>query len=153
MAQAPWSIKVDQETKERIDAALEKIVEDGAAATKGEALASLVPAIESEVASAGSPMVAANLAAIKQAQSVISANAAAIAQTLANAEEAARAEERGKFEAVSTALSAARAELEGVKDRLAAAERERDEANARASAVEELYGRFAGLIDRLDKAE
>lgn len=38
MAQAPWSIKVDQETKDRIDAALEKIVEDGAAATKGEAL-------------------------------------------------------------------------------------------------------------------
>lgn len=39
------------------------------------------------------------------------------------------------------------------RDRLAAAERERDEANARAGAVEELYGRFAGLIDRLDKAE
>lgn len=39
------------------------------------------------------------------------------------------------------------------RDRLAAAERERDEANAHSSAVEELYGRFAGLIDRPDKAE
>lgn len=143
-----WGVKLDEESKARLDAALQARMDSGEAQTKAEALVSLLPRIEEAVAAAGSPSVAPNIDAIRRAQDVISTQAAAMAGAVALAEEVERAKARDAMEAQAHALSEVQSKLEGA---LADLEAERRRADAAEEALVDLradYQAEIGLMER-----
>lgn len=148
-ATSTWGVKLDEESRARLDAALQTRMEAGEARTKAEALVSLLPRIEEAVAASGSPSVASHLASIRQAQDVISAQAAAMAKAVALAEEAERARARDVMEAQARALSDVQSRLETA---LADLESEKGRAEAAEEALSDALAEHQREIDLAEQS-
>lgn len=127
MGQKVLSYKLDDEVAERFEALVAQQLGREDVNTKGEAIAALVPVLEADAAAAGSPTVAANLAAMRKAADVMLAQGTAMAQALAGAEEAAAVESRKALDVQARALAAAQDKADELAQQLDAERAERAE--------------------------
>lgn len=153
MAVLSWGLKLNEETKDRVDALLQGRIDGGYATTKAEAFEQMLPGMEQAAQEEGSPVVAGNMHAIRESIEVINAQTLAMAKALEQAKTAAASKAQAKLDASARALAESQARVDsleasvdGLKDQAKAAQR------AHEGEVTALKAEIADLTKQRDEA-